>query len=154
MSGLFGNSGKNDPQQINIPAFTSSGGITPQQGELGQFTLGQDLDAQGNLFGGSGTGMSTMATQGAEGAKNTEALQLAGMSDADQNAAYQLYKNQLSGFQQNLQNELAINTANQNTTNSSLDSLAQLAGFGSPAATAGDAGSFFDDAALGAEILA
>lgn len=131
MSGIFGgSSGKQTPGQINIPAFTSSGGITPQQEALGQYSYGEDLLAQGNLFASSGTGESTMATQGAEGAKNTEAEQMAQMSDTNQEAQYKEYQNQLQGFQQNLSNELAINQANTNAGNQTLGSLAGAAGFG------------------------
>lgn len=129
MSGLFGGTSKQTPGQINIPAFTSSGGITPQQQALGQYSYGQDLDAQANLFGSSGTGMSTMATQGAEGAKNTEAEQMAQMSDTNQGAQYEQYQNQLQGFQQNLSNELAIGQANQGAATNTANSLDQLAGF-------------------------
>ena len=135
MSGLFGGggSGKLNVQDLNIPAFTSSGGVTPQQDALGQYTYGQDLLAQGNLFGSSGTGMSTMATQGAEGAKNTEVQQLAGASDTNQNAQYDLYKNQLTGFEQGLQNDLTLQNANQTVADQSLTSLVKAAGFGSGA---------------------
>ena len=123
MSGVFGgSSGKNDPQNVNIPAFTSSGGITPQQQDLASFSLGQDLTAQGALFGGSGTGMSTMATQGAEGAQNNTAQQVGGMSDADQDAMYQLYQNQVQGEEQSLQNQITLD--NQNNSGPSLASLA------------------------------
>lgn len=130
MSGIFGNSsGKNSPDQLNIPAFTSSGGITPQQQDLANFSYGQDLTGQASLFGGSGTGMSTMATQGAEGAANTKAQQISGMSDADQEAMYGLYENQVQGEEQSLQNDFTL----QNQSDSSLSSLAGAAGnlFGS-----------------------
>ena len=131
MSGLFGSNSKLDLGDVNIPAFTSSGGITPQQEAFGQYSYGQDLLAQGNLFGGSGTGISTMATQGAEGAKNTEVAQLAGASDTDQGAMYDLYKNQVGGFEQGLQNQLTLNQASQTATDNSLASLVKASGFGS-----------------------
>lgn len=125
MSGLFGgSSGKDGPQGINIPAFTSAGGITPEQQTLADFTYGQDLTGQASLFGGSGTGMSTMATQGAEGAKNAEALQTGGMSDADQNAMFKDYTNQVSAEEQQLQNDITL--SNQNS--SDLTGLAKAAG--------------------------
>ena len=138
MSGLFGGGsggGKLNVQDVNVPAFTSSGGVTPQQEALGQYSYGQDLLAQGNLFGSSGTGMSTMATQGAEGARNTEAMQVAGMSDTDQNAAYKLYQNQVGGFEQGLQNDLTLQNANQQVADQSLSSLVKAAGFGSGSST-------------------
>lgn len=132
MSGLFGgSSGKNSPEQINVPAFTSSGGITQPQDALGQYSLGQDLLAQGNLFGSSGTGQSTMATQGAEGAKNTEAMQLAGFSDTNQLAEYGLYGNEVQGLSQNLSNALTLNQA----PSDELGGLAGQAGFGSGIST-------------------
>ena len=141
MSGLFGGGsggGKLNVQDVNIPAFTSSGGITPQQQELGQYSYGQDLLAQGNLFAGDkgmGTGMSTMATQGAEGAKNTEAQQLAGYSDTDQGAMYQLYQNQVGGFEQSLQNDLTLQNANQAVAGQDLSSLVKAAGFSAGSGT-------------------
>lgn len=129
MSNLFGGGDKNSPESINIPPFTSSGGITPEQQTLADFTYGQDLTGQASLFGGSGTGMSTMATQGAEGAANTKAQTMGGMSDTDQGAMYDLYKNQVAGLEQGLQNDITL----QNESDASSSSLASLAGslFGS-----------------------
>ena len=125
MSSLFGGSGgKGSPENVNIPAFESAGGVTPQQQALGQYSYGQDLLAQGNEFGTSGTGMSTMATQGAEGARNTAAMQMAGMSDTDESAMYQLYSNDVQSTEQALQNASATNTS------PSLPSLAEGSGFG------------------------
>jgi len=137
MSNLFGgSSGKDSPQQINVPAFTSTGGITPEQQTLANFTYGQDLTGQASLFGGSGTGMSTMATQGAEGAKNTEAQQIGGMSDVDQNAMYTDYKNQVAAEEQGLQNDITLS----NQSGSSLSSLAagNLFGSGTASSLSGD----------------
>lgn len=130
MSQLFGNSGgKNEPFDINIPAFESAGGVTPEQLSLGQYSYGQDLLAQRSLFGGSGTGESTMATQGAEGSRNTAALQMAGMSDANTEAQYQLYKNNIQGITQGLTNAAALDIAPGSTPSTSLGSLATGAGF-------------------------
>lgn len=117
---------KDSPQQVNIPPFLSSGGITPQQQSLADFTYGQDLTGEASLFGGSGTGMSTMATQGAEGAANTKAQAMGGMSDADQNAMYTDYGNQVKAEEQALQNNITLD--NQNS--SSLSGLASALGFG------------------------
>ena len=130
MSGLFGGSGgKGSPEQINVAPFTSSGGITPEQQALAGYTYGQDLTAQNTLFGGSGTGMSTMATQGATGAKSTEAQLQGSMSDADQEAMYTDYQNQLKAEEQGLQNDVTLSNAN----SSDLTALAKSAGtlFGS-----------------------
>ena len=149
---------KDSPDQINIPPFTSTGGITPDQQTLANYTYGQDLMGPAALFGGSGTGMSTMATQGATGAKNTEAGQIGGMSDVDQNAAFTDYKNQVATEEQGLQNDITLG----NQSASSLTSLAgaagnllgsgtasNLAGGGTAAASLGSA-----DADLGSSIEA
>jgi hypothetical protein len=122
---LFGgSSGKDSPQGINVPPFLSSGGITPEQQTLAEFTKGQDLTGQATAFGGEGLGMSTMATQGAEGAANTEAQAIGGMSDTDQNAMYTDYQNQVQAEEQGLQNDITL--GNQN--DASLSSLASAAG--------------------------
>jgi hypothetical protein len=122
----FGGGGNKGAQDVNIPSFQSSGGVTPQQSALGEFTYGQDLLGQANAYGLSGTGDSTMATQGAEGAANTEAQQMGSMSDADQSAMYQLYENDVSNELQGLSN-----TASQSQgTSANLGSLASAAGFG------------------------
>lgn len=129
MSGVFGSGKSSDPQDVNVPAFTSQGGITPEQQTLSNFSLGQGLDAQGALFGGSGTGASTMATQGAAGAQNTVAQQAGVMSDTDQEAQYTDYENQVNALQQSLQN----NITESNEDSASLSGLASAAGslFGS-----------------------
>jgi hypothetical protein len=122
---LFGgSSGKDSPQQINVPPFLSSGGITPEQQTLAEFTKGQDLTGQATAFGGEGLGDSTMATQGAEGAANTEAQTIGGMSDIDQNAMFTDYGNQVTAEEQGLQNDITL--GNQN--DASLSSLASAAG--------------------------
>jgi hypothetical protein len=128
---IGGGSGNKGAQDVNIPAFQSAGGVTPQQQELGQYTYGENLTGQASQFGGSGTGMSTMATQGAEGAKNTEAQQMGQMSDTDESAMYQLYQNDVQNELQGLQNNA---TENQSAT-SNLGSLASAAGFGTGSGT-------------------
>jgi hypothetical protein len=112
------------PEDVNIPAFTSQGGITPQQQDLAQYTYGENLLGQASDFGSSGTGMSTMATQGAGGAAMTEAQQQGQMSDTDQEAQYQLYQNDVGSEIQGLQNQTTL--ANQNSA--SLSGLASAAG--------------------------
>jgi hypothetical protein len=67
-----------------------------------------------------------MATQGAEGAANTEALQMGQMSDTDQSAMYQLYQNDVQNELQGLQNNATENSS----ATSNLGSLASAAGFG------------------------
>lgn len=130
MSNLFGGGGsKNEPFNVNIPAFESAGGITPQQQALGQYSYGQDLMGQAELFGGSGTGESTMATQGAEGARNKAALQMAGMSDTNQEAQYQLYQNDIQNIEGGLANAATLDIAPGASPATSLGSLATGAGF-------------------------
>lgn len=128
---LFGGGGKGDsPQNINIPAFTSSGGVTPEQQTLANYGYGQDLMANANLFGGSGTGMSTMATQAAEGAANTGAQTVGGMSDVNQEAMYKDYTNQLAAEEQGLQNDITLSNQSNASELSSLAAAGQLLGSG------------------------
>jgi hypothetical protein len=133
MNGLFGGQGKDSPQQINVPPFLSSGGITPEQQTFANYTKGQDLLGEATAFGGEGLGDSTMATQGAEGAANTGAQLTGSMSDADQGAMFTDYQNQVNAEEQGLQNQITL--GNQNS--SSLSSLAGAAGnlFGSGTAS-------------------
>jgi hypothetical protein len=102
-------------QDVNIPAFTSSGGITPEQGALAQYTYGEGMDAIGNEFGQSGTGQSTMATQAGGGINFADAEQQGQMSDVDQGAQYQLFQNDVGNELQGLANQ-----ANQNTQNAAV----------------------------------
>jgi hypothetical protein len=130
MSGLFGGSqGKDAPQDVNVPPFLSSGGVTPDQQAFGDFTYGQDLLNQGSMFGDEGLGDSTMATMGAEGAANTEAQTMGEMSDKDQTAQYGLYQNDVNALQTQLQNQVTLNSG----TQGNLNDLASLAGFGAKA---------------------
>ena len=120
MSGIFGGGGSGskgftDPTTVDIPPFESAGGITPQQQDFADYTYGQNLLGEANLFGGTGTGQSTMATQGAGGAAMGKAQQEGQLSDTDQEAQYQLYQNDITGLEGNL------------TTQSTLDQLAQSA---------------------------
>jgi hypothetical protein len=128
---LFGGqSGKDSPQGINVPPFLSSGGITPEQQTLAEFTKGQDLTGQATAFGGEGLGDSTMATQGAEGAANTEAQAIGGMSDTDQSAMYTDYQNQVQAEEQNLQNQITLGNQADASSLSSLAAAGQLLGSG------------------------
>jgi hypothetical protein len=126
MSGIFGGGGgsKGSPENVNIPPFESQGGITPQQQDLAQYTYGENLLGQGSMFGSSGTGDSTMATQGAEGARNTMAQQQGQMSDIDQEAQYQLYQNDVQSQIQQLQNAQTLDQS----ASPNLSSLASSAG--------------------------
>jgi hypothetical protein len=122
----IGGGGNKGASGVDIPPFLSGGGITPQQQEFGNFTYGENLLGQGSAFASSGTGDSTMATQGAEGAKNTEAEQMGQMSDTDQSAMYDLYKGDVSNELQSLSNQASTNQGQ----GLNLGSLASAAGFG------------------------
>jgi hypothetical protein len=130
---IGGTSGNKGAQDVNIPAFQSAGGVTPQQSDLGQYTYGENLLGQASQYAGSGTGQSTMATQGAEGARNEQALQMGQMSDADQEAMYSLYQNDVSNELQGLANQ----ASQQQTGNANLGNLFTAAG-----QTTGSGGTF------------
>ena len=119
------------PQNVNIPPFYSSGGITPEQESLAQYGLNEGNVATGSVFGNSGTGMSTMATQGATGNQMTKATTEGSMSDTDEDAMYSAYKNDQTAEIQGLSNESTLsNLATQNLTNS----ITQLGKAGTTAA--------------------
>src|SRR5277367_655249 len=94
VGGKVGGGESVDQQQY--PYFTSPGGVTPEQTALADYDYGQNLtegqaqfgNEQGSNAGGGGNALSTMATQVAGGANINKALDLAGMSDKDQTAAY------------------------------------------------------------------
>ena len=83
--------GSLDVNQTQYPYFTSPGGVTPQQTALADYDYGQNLTQGQAQFEGSdeggGPSLSTMASQVASGANTGKALDLAKMSDVDQNAA-------------------------------------------------------------------
>ena len=113
--------GAKGAQNVNIPAFQSAGGITPQQQAFGDYTYGEGLDATGNEFGaggvGGGLGDSTMATQAAGGVNLGEAQQVGGMSDVNQGAQYNLFQNdvqnELQGLANQVQNTQQVTAASQ-----------------------------------------
>ena len=127
------NSSGSKGQQVSIPPFESSGGITPEQQALAQFGYGSDLQAQGQLFGGSGTGMSTMDTMGDIGARNQEAMQQAQMSDTNEQAQYNLYQNDVGTEEAQLQQ--GQQSVNSLFSGGGLSGLASLAGFGGNTST-------------------
>lgn len=99
------------------PYFQSAGGVTPEQQALAQYTMGQDMVSQGSQFANAGTGMSTMATQGAGvGPAFTRAASLAQSSDANQMA-----------MQKAQQNAQSINNQNIATGQSNMNDLLSLA---------------------------
>ena len=109
----IGGSGKDGSgdQQTQYPYFSSPGGVTPQQTALGEYDYGQNLTQGQAQFEGSdeggGNSLSTMATQVAGGANMGNALNLASMSDVNQNAALTAYGNAENIDQQNNQTGLA-----------------------------------------------
>jgi hypothetical protein len=109
MGDIFGNTFGGNPPSINIPAFTSSGaGLTPDEQALNQYTYGEDLLGLASDFGKSGTGQSTMATQAATGAKIGEAEQAGKISDINQTAQYDAYKNAVNSWIAQLSNQSTL----------------------------------------------
>jgi len=106
-----GGKGGSGDQQTQYPYFSSPGGVTPQQTALGEYDYGQNLTQGQAQFEGSdeggGNSLSTMATQVAGGANMGNALNLASMSDVNQNAALTAYGNAENIDQQNNQAGLA-----------------------------------------------
>jgi hypothetical protein len=96
--------------------------LSPQQASLAEFTMGQNMLKNNSTFANSGTGMSTMKSYADAGAQFGGAQQAAGL--ADQNAA------------------------EATAANSSLQSLASSAGFGSTGGNFGSTGGSFDNSGV------
>ena len=122
---------------VDIPYFTSQGGITPEQQSLADYNYGQDLLGNATAFAGSGTGQSTMATQAAGGAGTQRAQQEGEMSDINTGARYDQYGNQLTNFEQGLQNQSTLDQIAQKANSQSEASLFQ--GLGNLSTAAGKA---------------
>ena len=126
VGGKVGGSTSVDQQQF--PYFTSPGGVTPEQTALADYDYGQNLTQGQAQFEGSdqggGASLSTMASQVAGGANMGKAINLAGLSDTDQGAAFSAFQNAENIDQQN--NENALAEQDQNLAQQS--SLATLAG--------------------------
>jgi hypothetical protein len=106
------------PQNVNIPPFYSSGGITPEQETLAQFGNQEADVATGQTYGSSGTGMSTMATQGTAGNRTAQAVNEGTMSNTDEDAMYKAYGNEQQAEIQDLSNQSTLsNLATQQLTN-------------------------------------
>ena len=120
--------GDTSVDQQQFPYFTSPGGVTPQQTALADYDYGQNLTQGQAQFEGSdqggGASLSTMASQVAGGANIGKAINLAGLSDTDQGAAYSAFGNAENIDQQN--NESALAEQEQSLQQST--SLASLAG--------------------------
>lgn len=120
--------GDTSVDQQQFPYFTSPGGVTPQQTALADYDYGQNLTQGQAQFEGSdqggGNALSTMASQVAGGANIGKAINLAGLSDTDQGAAYSAFGNAENIDQQN--NESALAEQEQSLQQST--SLASLAG--------------------------
>ena len=109
--------GASSPQDVNIPPFYSSGGITPEQETLAQFGNQQADVATGQTFGSSGTGMSTMATQATAGNRTAQGVNEGTMSNTDEDAMYKAYENEQQAEIQGLQNQSTLsNLATQQLT--------------------------------------
>ena len=126
VGGKIGGSQSVDQQQF--PFFNSPGGVTPEQTALADYDYGQNLTQGQAQFEGSdqggGASLSTMASQVAGGANMGKAINLAGLSDTDQGAAFSAFQNAENIDQQN--NENALAEQDQNLAQQS--SLATLAG--------------------------
>lgn len=109
ISNLAGGAKGSSPQNVNIPPFYSSGGITPEQEALAQYGNQEANVATGNTFGSSGTGMSTMATQGAAGNRMGRAIAEGTMSNTDEDAMYKAYENEATAEEQSLSNQTTLN---------------------------------------------
>jgi hypothetical protein len=120
--------GNESVDQFQFPDFTSPGGVTPQQTALADYDYGQNLtQGQAQFEGGDqggGASLSTMASQVAGGANMGKAINLGGMSDVNQNAAFSAFQNAENISQQN--NEAAL--AEQEQSQQQATSLASLAG--------------------------
>jgi hypothetical protein len=120
--------GSTSVDQFQFPYFTSPGGVTPEQTALADYDYGQNLTQGQAQFEGSdqggGNSLSTMATQVAGGANIGKAINLAGLSDTDQGAAYSAFGNAENIDQQNNTNALA----EQDQSLAEQSSLAALAG--------------------------
>jgi hypothetical protein len=121
-SAVGGGKGGGSPQSVNIPPFESQGGITPEQQSYAQYEYDQGMVKNESQFADTGTGMSTMDTQGGTGVRMGEAKTQAAESGANQDAAYKAYQNQISGLTQGLQNQSTLQSQNL----SNLDTLAKL----------------------------
>ena len=129
--------GSTSVDQFQFPYFTSPGGVTPEQTALADYDYGQNLTQGQAQFEGSdqggGNALSTMASQVAGGANIGKAINLAGLSDTDQGAAYQAFGNAENIDQQNNTNALA----EQDQSLAEGTSLASLAGKAAGSAAAG-----------------
>jgi hypothetical protein len=120
--------GNTSVDQFQFPYFTSPGGVTPEQSALADYDYGQNLTQGQAQFEGSdqggGASLSTMASQVAGGANMGKAINLAGLSGTDQNAALSAFSNAENVDQQNNENALA----EQDQALAQETSLASLAG--------------------------
>jgi hypothetical protein len=117
ISNLAGGAKGSSPQNVNIPPFYSSGGITPEQESLAQYGMDEANVATGQTFGASGTGMSTMATQAGTGNRMGKAVAEGTMSNTDEDAMYKAYENESQAEIQGLSNQSELqNLATQQLT--------------------------------------
>jgi hypothetical protein len=104
-----GAKGGTSPENVNIPPFYSSGGLTPEQETLAQFGKSEADVATGQTFGSSGTGASTMKTQATAGNRTGQAVAEGTMSNTNEDALYNAYKNEQEAAIQGLTNTTTLN---------------------------------------------
>lgn len=131
--------------QFQFPYFTSPGGVTPQQTALANYDYGQNLLEALAAFGsesqpGGGASLSTMATQAAGGANIGRALDLSHMSDVDQQAKYEAFRNSENIAQQNSTNAIAEQNQNLAALTGGLNTLTGALGSGNTTSTQAGAG--------------
>jgi hypothetical protein len=78
----------------------ASGGISPEQQALAQYTFGESVIGDRQQFAGQGMGPSTSETQAVGGSRFGEAQQAAQMSDADYQAMVAYNQQQINSLTQ------------------------------------------------------
>ncbi|HEX3521259.1 MAG TPA: hypothetical protein VHT52_04140 [Stellaceae bacterium] len=112
-------------------SFQSAGGVTGPQADYAQYEYDQGMVGNESQFANTGTGMSTMDTQGGTGVAFGKAQNLAKESDADESAEYQASQVANSNQTTNLSSLASLaKTANtqSNTTDSNSGEAAGLSG--------------------------
>jgi hypothetical protein len=132
MSDIGGATGKSGQEQTQYPNFQSAGGVTPEQTALADYQYGQNLTESQGQFDpasqpGGGASLSTMATQAAGGANIGKALNLAGSSDADQDAQLKAYDTAIQTDQANNAASLASSEQETQQLGQTATSLGKLA---------------------------
>jgi hypothetical protein len=111
--------------------FQSQGGVTGPEADYAQYEYDQGMVKNESQFADTGTGMSTMDTQGGTGVAFGKAQNLAKASDANQSAEYQASQQANANQTQDLSSLASLaKTANtqSNTTDSTAGEGAALSG--------------------------